>query len=198
MDRPGGFRHATIFSATCNLGGCILRLFARSDSDASIALLHASYIVNALGGPGTRPVPPTTPKTPNKSSVAISAPALLANAWFPANERGLATGIAVACNTFGLVFSYLLGPLVVTSPDQGSMTTYMSAPPPQRLSMFFSSQRVATTYHDFFTRLRACAGTYAPRPPPSTSSASSSTSPQRRISRPASAQQVPLLLKTTP
>jgi nitrate/nitrite transporter NarK len=55
---------------------------------------------------------------------------LLANVWFPANERGLATGIAVACNTFGLVFSYLLGPLVVTSPDQGSVTTYMSAPPP--------------------------------------------------------------------
>ena len=130
MDRPGGFRGATIFSAACNLVGCILRLFARSDSDASIALLHASYIVNALGGPGTQPVPPTTPKTPNKSSVAISAPALLANVWFPANERGLATGIAVACNTFGLVFSYLLGPLVVTSPDQGSVTTYMSAPPP--------------------------------------------------------------------
>lgn len=54
MDRPGGFRAATIFSAGCNLGGCILRLFARSDSDTSIALLHASYVVNALGGPGTR------------------------------------------------------------------------------------------------------------------------------------------------
>ena len=88
--------------------GCTLRLFARSSSPSSIALLHASYITNALGGP-----------------VAISAPSLLANTWFPPSERGMATGIAVACNTFGLVFSYFAGPFIVRSPDMDSLMLYM-------------------------------------------------------------------------
>jgi FLVCR family MFS transporter 7 len=108
MDLPEGFRISCLMSAACSLCGCILRLFARSSSPISIAMLHLSYIINAIGSP-----------------VAISAPALLANSWFPASERGLATGVAVACNTFGLVFSCIIGPIIVKSADVDSLMTYM-------------------------------------------------------------------------
>jgi nitrate/nitrite transporter NarK len=108
MDRPNGFRIAMILSAFAILLGCVMRLCARDASVTSIALLHASYILNALSGP-----------------IAVSAPSLLANAWFPANERGLATGVAVAFNTFGLVFSYFCGPVFVSQGTIDSLMTYM-------------------------------------------------------------------------
>lgn len=108
MDRPNGFRSAMLLSAVALLLGCGLRLCARDASSSSVILLHFSYILNAFAGP-----------------IAVSAPSLLANAWFPANERGLATGVAVAFNTFGLVFSYFCGPLLVSAGTVESLMTYM-------------------------------------------------------------------------
>ncbi len=108
MDRPNGFRLAMLLSAVALLLGCGLRLCARDSSSTSVILLHFSYILNAFAGP-----------------IAVSAPSLLANAWFPANERGLATGVAVAFNTFGLVFSYFFGPLMVSSGTVESLLAYM-------------------------------------------------------------------------
>jgi hypothetical protein len=52
LDRPNGIRAAVVLSSACNLIGCVLRLLARSTSVYSLAFLHASYIVNAFGGPG--------------------------------------------------------------------------------------------------------------------------------------------------
>jgi hypothetical protein len=52
LDRPNCFRVAVLISAACNLTGCVLRLLARSTSLYSIILLHASYIINAIGAPG--------------------------------------------------------------------------------------------------------------------------------------------------
>jgi nitrate/nitrite transporter NarK len=97
-----------LLSAFVVLLGCIMRLCARDSSSTSIVLLHFSYIFNAFAGP-----------------IAVSAPSLLANAWFPASERGLATGVAVAFNTFGLVFSYFCGPLFVSGGTMESLMTYM-------------------------------------------------------------------------
>ena len=108
MDRPNGFRIAMLLSAFSVLVGCIMRLCARDASFNSIILLHFSYILNALAGP-----------------IAVSAPSLLANAWFPANERGFATGVAVAFNTFGLVFSYFCGPLFVAAGTMENLMVYM-------------------------------------------------------------------------
>ena len=108
MDRPNGFRSSMLLSAVFILLGCGMRLCARDASSSSVILLHFSYILNAFSGP-----------------IAVSAPSLLANAWFPANERGLATGIAVAFNTFGLVFSYFCGPLFVSAGTVESLMTYM-------------------------------------------------------------------------
>jgi nitrate/nitrite transporter NarK len=108
MDRPNGFRSAVLLSTLVVLLGCILRLLARDSTFTSVILLHFSYALNALAGP-----------------IAVSAPSLLANAWFPANERGLATGIAVASNTFGLVCSYFCGPLFVAAGTMGNLMTYM-------------------------------------------------------------------------
>jgi MFS family permease len=108
MDRPNGFRTAMLSSAFFILLGCVLRLCARDASFCSIILLHFSYISNAFAGP-----------------IAVSAPSLLANAWFPANERGLATGVAVAFNTFGLVFSYFCGPLFVSAGTIQGLMVYM-------------------------------------------------------------------------
>jgi nitrate/nitrite transporter NarK len=73
--------------------------------------------------PSSFPRHNTKPLTP--PAVAISAPALVANAWFPASERGLATGVAVAFNTFGLVFSFFVGPLLVQAADFEMLMTYM-------------------------------------------------------------------------
>jgi nitrate/nitrite transporter NarK len=108
MDRPNGFRIAMLLGACAVLLGCVMRLCARDASFTSVILLHFSYISNAFAGP-----------------IAVSAPSLLANAWFPANERGLATGVAVAFNTFGLVFSYFCGPLFVSGGTMENLMIYM-------------------------------------------------------------------------
>jgi hypothetical protein len=76
LDRPNGMRVAVILSAACNFIGCVLRLLARSTSVYSVAFLHASYIVNAFGGPGHLPKSKSQLLYSNKTPQLPSPPPL--------------------------------------------------------------------------------------------------------------------------
>lgn len=80
--------------------GAVLRCFLFDASPASQYLQHASFIANALAGP-----------------LAMAGVSLLAERWFPPGERGVATALAAESNVMGNVFSFLLGPAIVTDAD---------------------------------------------------------------------------------
>lgn len=77
LDSPGGLRWATITSMGLVTAGAALRCILFDTSTASIALLHVSFILNDIAGP-----------------ISMGATSLLAERWFPAGERGVATAIA--------------------------------------------------------------------------------------------------------
>ncbi|EGD76858.1 hypothetical protein PTSG_08206 [Salpingoeca rosetta] len=78
--------------------GSGLRCFTATDPTATY-LIHLGQFLNGLGGP-----------------VAMAMGPTLSAAWFPANERVLATGICATFNYIGVAFSFLIGPLVVKQP----------------------------------------------------------------------------------
>jgi MFS family permease len=83
LDRHG-IRPMTLLGSALVLLSNAVRCLANDSSAASIALLHASYILNALAGPA-----------------AMAIPAKLAEDHFPPEERTRATAIAALSNQAG-------------------------------------------------------------------------------------------------
>jgi hypothetical protein len=51
LDRPGGLRTTVVVSNILITAGSLLRVFAKDAGMGSRLLLHASFILNDIGGP---------------------------------------------------------------------------------------------------------------------------------------------------
>ena len=92
LDRFG--LRGAVLSGVCLVGAsCLLRLFANDGSPASLALLHASFILNALAGP-----------------ISMGAVGKISEDFFPPSERGTATAWASEANPFGAAIAFILAP----------------------------------------------------------------------------------------
>lgn len=144
LDLPGGLRGSMLFSIGLVLAGCIIRSLVHSSSTTSLALLHVSYILNAIAGP-----------------VSMGAVGKISEDWFPINERATATAWASEANPFGAAIAFIVGPamvmvidlphvqsvntllLVLTAFNFVSCAVYLPAHPPSAPSASASSQRAA-------------------------------------------------------
>ena len=109
LDSPGGLRWSTVCSMALVTAGAALRCILFDASTASVVLLHISYILNDIAGP-----------------ISMGATSLIAERWFPAGERGLATGLASMANYAGNVLSFWVGPAMVSTGDPvKGMRAYM-------------------------------------------------------------------------
>ena len=142
LDLPGGLRGSMLFSILLVLLGCVLRSLARDASLTSLALLHASFILNALAGP-----------------VSMGAVGKISEDFFPASERGTATAWASEANPFGAAIAFILAPamtpvldmahvqrvntllLGVTALNFAACALYLPAHPPAAPSASAHSQR---------------------------------------------------------
>lgn len=80
--------------------GALIRCIRFDSSPLTIGLLHVSYILNDIAGP-----------------ISMGATSMIAERWFPAGQRGLATAIAAMANYVGNIASFLIGPAMVESGD---------------------------------------------------------------------------------
>lgn len=100
MDRYGA-KWSVLSSIWLVFLSALLRLFAQDQSTLSIALVHISFILNALAGP-----------------VAMAAVSRLSEDWFPAGERVTATAVMAEANNCAGILMWLLVPTVIgTSSD---------------------------------------------------------------------------------
>lgn len=83
MDRYG-CRGVVVTGLALVTVACVLQCFAGDSSMLSVVLLHLSYAINAIGGP-----------------VAMGTVSALSEAWFPPEQRTLATSIMAEANLFG-------------------------------------------------------------------------------------------------
>jgi len=100
LDKPGGLRQTVVFSVALIVAGCVLRCAARDASALSVALLHASYVLNGLAG-----------------VVSMGAIGKISEDWFPRTERGSATAWGSEANPFGAAIVFLVGPAMVSTID---------------------------------------------------------------------------------
>lgn len=124
LDQPNGLRGCTLVGFALVVGGCICRLVATTQQPWSIALLHLSYVFNAVAGP-----------------VAMGCVSKVAENWFPAAERATATAIAAGVSSpqstvvtaqycrFTSLVRHLIVHLSPTLPSLRSSRTFPSLPP---------------------------------------------------------------------
>ena len=96
LNTRDGLRWTTLAGLGLALAGAGCRLAARSAATPSIVALHLGYVANAVAGPA-----------------AMGCVSTLAEAWFPAGERGLATAIASQANQLGAALAFAVGPALV-------------------------------------------------------------------------------------
>ncbi len=89
LDRHG-VRGMTCLGIALVLASSLLRLFANDAAPLSVALLHASFILNAIAGP-----------------VAMGVPSKLAADWYPPESRTTACAVAALGNASGGLVLYL-------------------------------------------------------------------------------------------
>lgn len=82
----------------------LFRVLANDASLASLVLVHAACVLDALAGP-----------------VAMAAATKLAEDWFPPRERTTATAIGALANQSGTVVVYALVPLLAPTPSAAGM-----------------------------------------------------------------------------
>lgn len=104
-----GIRFTVLSGVALVLASCVLRLFANDASPASIALIHASFILNAAAGPA-----------------AMAVPSKLANDWFEPHQRTTACAIAALGNQSGALVLYLA--VAAAFPRPRAPTTLSSTP----------------------------------------------------------------------
>lgn len=103
MDKYG-CRISVIISIWLIFISQVLRLFARDTSPVSIACIHISFFLNAMGGP-----------------VAMAAVSKLSEDWFPVNERTFATSVMAEANNCAGILIWLLVPVLVSNQDLQSV-----------------------------------------------------------------------------
>ncbi len=86
------------------LASSLLRCLATDASLRSVLLVHASSVLVALAGP-----------------IAMACPSKLAEDWFPPPERTTATAVAALGNNSGVIFLYLLVPLLSPTGDAAGL-----------------------------------------------------------------------------
>jgi len=103
MDRYG-CRGSVVVATACVAVGAALRCGAGDGSTTSLALLHTSFILNAIAGP-----------------VAMAAVGKLSETWFPPHLRTTATALMAEANLFGGTVIYPAATYIVTDPDPAQM-----------------------------------------------------------------------------
>lgn len=93
-----GIRPATVSGIALVLAANALRCLANDASAASVALVHVSFVLNAIAGPA-----------------AMAVPSKLAEDWFAPSERTTATAVAALASQTGVLLLYLFIPTL--SPD---------------------------------------------------------------------------------
>ena len=96
LARPHGLRRCTIIGILLITAGAACRCGAQTDSTLSLALWHLSSILVGCAGP-----------------IAMAAPILLAETWFPVHRRGLAMAIAAEANSIGGAIAFLMPPALL-------------------------------------------------------------------------------------
>ena len=112
IDRHG-VRAMTLVGIALVLAANVMRCFANDSSALSIAIVHVSFILNAIAGPA-----------------AMAIPSKLAEDWFGPEERTTATAIAALGNQTGVLFLYLLMPTLcpdTTAADQLKLNLLLAA-----------------------------------------------------------------------
>ena len=94
-----GIRLATMCGVALVLAANALRCFANDSGLTSVALVHVSFILNAIAGPA-----------------AMAVPSKLAEDWFSPTERTTATAVAALANQTGVLLLYFFVPTLCPDP----------------------------------------------------------------------------------
>ena len=109
LDRLG-LRVPIFWGLAALLASSLLRCLATDASLRSALLIHASSVLVALAGP-----------------IAMICPSKLAEDWFPPHERTTATAIAALGSNSGVIFLYLLVPLLSPTGDAAGLARMHAA-----------------------------------------------------------------------
>ena len=94
-----GLRKSIVLIAGMMLLGTLLRCIPRENIKIFTWTSHICAILNGIAG-----------------VVVFAAPPAVSAAWFPPEERTIATGVAIVSNNLGSAFSFLFGPIIVPDP----------------------------------------------------------------------------------
>jgi hypothetical protein len=87
--------HAAVLSALGAALRCVPTLVHKPSGAAGRILLHAAHCVNAMSGP-----------------LVLATPSAVSATWFPARQRAIATGLALAANAAGFAAAFTIGPSI--------------------------------------------------------------------------------------
>ncbi|NXF35202.1 DIRC2 protein, partial [Nyctibius bracteatus] len=99
MDKKG-LRVTVLLTSSLMVLGAGLRCVPVSDPEIRKKLIHGGQLLNGLAGP-----------------TVMNAAPFLSTTWFSPDERATATAIASLLNYLGAAGAFLVGPLVVPSPN---------------------------------------------------------------------------------
>lgn len=108
MDKKG-LRVTVLLTMAFMVVGGGLRCVPVSDLSLRRRLIHAGQLMNGFAGP-----------------TAMNAGPFLSTTWFPPDERATATAIASMLNYLGGAGAFLIGPLVVPAPPNGTFSGLLS------------------------------------------------------------------------
>ena len=94
-----GLRQSVILIGGMMVVGAVMRCIFTTNISIFTYSSHICAILNGIAG-----------------VVVFSAPPAVSAAWFPPEERTIATGIAIVSNNLGSAFSFLAGPAIVPDP----------------------------------------------------------------------------------
>ena len=95
-----GLRSSVILIGAMMVAGAAMRCIFTSNIGIFTYSSHICAILNGIAG-----------------VVVFSAPPAVSAAWFPPEERTIATGVAIVSNNLGSAFSFLAGPAIVPDPE---------------------------------------------------------------------------------
>ncbi|KFV11503.1 Disrupted in renal carcinoma protein 2, partial [Tauraco erythrolophus] len=98
-----GLRVTVLLTSSLMVLGAGLRCVPVSDLEIRKKLIHGGQLLNGLAGP-----------------TVMNAAPFLSTTWFSPDERATATAIASLLNYLGAAGAFLVGPLVVPSPNETS------------------------------------------------------------------------------
>ena len=102
-----GLRKSVILIGGMMVLGAAMRCVFTSNISIFTYSSHICAILNGIAG-----------------VVVFSAPPAVSAAWFPPEERTIATGVAIVSNNLGSAFSFLAGPAIVPDPTYHKIDIY--------------------------------------------------------------------------